>query len=170
MWASRGRCRSPRPAACTPARRCGAPGRSSSPSRVSKTGTRSSERWALSVHSDIACQPAIILQARLLKKANIHVEEDLSKRTRENRAELRKFMRKVNYDSCNLSGLWMTQASHYERGYFVLLWVVEFWMIFPLLFVSLTLYFIASKLSLLSHRSNSLKVLSDNPDSRESMF
>ena len=35
------------------------------------------------------------MKARLLKKANIHVEEDLSKRTRENRAELRKFMRQV---------------------------------------------------------------------------
>ena len=35
-------------------------------------------------------------QARLLKKANVHVEEDLSKRTRENRAELRKFMRQVS--------------------------------------------------------------------------
>ena len=35
------------------------------------------------------------VKARLLKKANIHVEEDLSKRTRENRAELRKFMRQV---------------------------------------------------------------------------
>ena len=31
----------------------------------------------------------------MLKKANVHVEEDLSKRTRENRAELRKFMRQV---------------------------------------------------------------------------
>jgi hypothetical protein len=31
----------------------------------------------------------------MLKKANIHVEEDLSKRTRENRTELRKFMRQV---------------------------------------------------------------------------
>ena len=62
-------------------------------------------RKVSSVHANIACQPAIILQARLLKKANIHVEEDLSKRTRENRAELRKFMRKVNYDSFNLSGL-----------------------------------------------------------------
>ena len=31
----------------------------------------------------------------MLKKANIHVEEDLSKRTRENRNELRKFMRQV---------------------------------------------------------------------------
>ena len=47
----------------------------------------------------------ILLQARLLKKANIHVEEDLSKRTRENRAELRKFMRKVNYAPYNLSSL-----------------------------------------------------------------
>ena len=36
-----------------------------------------------------------LLQARMLKKANIHVEEDLSKRTRENRTELRKFMRQV---------------------------------------------------------------------------
>ena len=62
-------------------------------------------RKVSSVHSDIACQLAILLQARLLKKANIHVEEDLSKRTRENRAELRKFMRKVNYDSYNLSNL-----------------------------------------------------------------
>ena len=35
-------------------------------------------------------------KARLLKKANVHVEEDLSKRTRENRAELRKFMRQVS--------------------------------------------------------------------------
>ena len=59
-------------------------------------------RKVSSVHANIACQPAIILQARLLKKANIHVEEDLSKRTRENRAELRKFMRKVNYASFNL--------------------------------------------------------------------
>ena len=33
----------------------------------------------------------------MLKKANVHVEEDLSKRTRENRAELRKFMRQVYY-------------------------------------------------------------------------
>ena len=32
----------------------------------------------------------------MLKKANVHVEEDLSKRTRENRAELRKFMRQVS--------------------------------------------------------------------------
>ena len=31
----------------------------------------------------------------MLKRANVHVEEDLSKRTRENRAELRKFMRQV---------------------------------------------------------------------------
>ena len=31
----------------------------------------------------------------MLKKANIHVDEDLSKRTRENRNELRKFMRQV---------------------------------------------------------------------------
>ena len=38
----------------------------------------------------------IVTQARMLKKANVHVEEDLSKRTRENRAELRKFMRQVN--------------------------------------------------------------------------
>ena len=36
------------------------------------------------------------IEARLLKKANVHVEEDLSKRTRENRAELRKFMRQVS--------------------------------------------------------------------------
>ena len=36
-----------------------------------------------------------VIQARMLKKANVHVEEDLSKRTRENRAELRKFMRQV---------------------------------------------------------------------------
>ena len=42
--------------------------------------------------------PPFRFQARLLKKANIHVEEDLSKRTRENRAELRKFMRKVSKD------------------------------------------------------------------------
>ena len=38
----------------------------------------------------------LLSQARLLKKANVHVEEDLSKRTRENRAELRKFMRQVS--------------------------------------------------------------------------
>ena len=38
----------------------------------------------------------LVSQARLLKKANVHVEEDLSKRTRENRAELRKFMRQVS--------------------------------------------------------------------------
>ena len=37
----------------------------------------------------------ILVQARMLKRANVHVEEDLSKRTRENRAELRKFMRQV---------------------------------------------------------------------------
>ena len=43
----------------------------------------------------------LLSQARLLKKANVHVEEDLSKRTRENRAELRKFMRQV---SCGLRG------------------------------------------------------------------
>ena len=43
----------------------------------------------------------LLSQARLLKKANVHVEEDLSKRTRENRAELRKFMRQV---SCGLGG------------------------------------------------------------------
>ena len=43
----------------------------------------------------------LLSQARLLKKANVHVEEDLSKRTRENRAELRKFMRQV---SCGQGG------------------------------------------------------------------
>jgi len=37
----------------------------------------------------------ILRKARMLKKANVHVEEDLSKRTRENRTELRKFMRQV---------------------------------------------------------------------------
>ena len=38
----------------------------------------------------------VFRQAKMLKKgANIDVTEDLSKRTRENRAELRKFMRKV---------------------------------------------------------------------------
>ena len=50
--------------------------------------------------SSVGCKEfvSIILlsQARLLKKANVHVEEDLSKRTRENRAELRKFMRQVS--------------------------------------------------------------------------
>ena len=50
----------------------------------------------LCVHNMLRVNPPFRLQARLLKKANIHVEEDLSKRTRENRAELRKFMRKVN--------------------------------------------------------------------------
>ncbi|XP_023325625.1 uncharacterized protein LOC111699245 [Eurytemora carolleeae] len=37
----------------------------------------------------------VLRKARMLKKANIHVEEDLSKRTRENRNELRKFMRQI---------------------------------------------------------------------------
>ena len=38
----------------------------------------------------------VFRQTKMLKKgANIDVTEDLSKRTRENRAELRKFMRKV---------------------------------------------------------------------------
>ena len=43
-------------------------------------------------------------QARLLKKANVHVEEDLSKRTRENRAELRKFMRQVSQSVAGRGG------------------------------------------------------------------
>lgn len=37
----------------------------------------------------------VLRQAKLLKKANVDVTEDLSKRTRECRQELRKFMRKV---------------------------------------------------------------------------
>ena len=43
----------------------------------------------------------VFRQAKMLKKgANIDVTEDLSKRTRENRAELRKFMRKVLIERC----------------------------------------------------------------------
>lgn len=38
----------------------------------------------------------VLRQAKALKKANIDVSEDFSKRTRENRQELRKFMRKVS--------------------------------------------------------------------------
>ena len=50
----------------------------------------------------------VFRQAKMLKKgANIDVTEDLSKRTRENRAELRKFMRKVRYLLRN----WNTQRS-----------------------------------------------------------
>ena len=51
----------------------------------------------------------LLSQARLLKKANVHVEEDLSKRTRENRAELRKFMRQVSsqlWAAVGCCGLW----------------------------------------------------------------
>ena len=51
-----------------------------------------------------------VIQARMLKKANVHVEEDLSKRTRENRAELRKFMRQVE----------LLQLTVYTRLYHIL--------------------------------------------------
>ena len=37
----------------------------------------------------------VLRKGNLLKGSNIHISEDLSKRTRESRAELRKYMRKV---------------------------------------------------------------------------
>ena len=37
----------------------------------------------------------VLRKGKLSKNSNIHISEDLSKRTRETRAELRKFMRKV---------------------------------------------------------------------------
>ena len=40
----------------------------------------------------------VLRMAKVLKKANVIVTEDLSKRTRESRQELRKFMRQVRID------------------------------------------------------------------------
>ena len=37
----------------------------------------------------------VLRKGKLSKNTNIHISEDLSKRTRETRAELRKFMRKI---------------------------------------------------------------------------
>ena len=37
----------------------------------------------------------VLRKVKVLKKAKIHVEEDLSKKSRENRTELRKFMRQI---------------------------------------------------------------------------
>ena len=39
------------------------------------------------------------LQAKLLKKVGIYVEEDLTKGTKEKRSELRKYARQVKYNS-----------------------------------------------------------------------
>ena len=37
----------------------------------------------------------VLRKGKLSKNSNIHISEDISKRTRETRAELRKFMRKI---------------------------------------------------------------------------
>ena len=61
----------------------------------------------------------VLRLAKVLKKANVIVTEDLSKRTRESRQELRKFMRQVNtYRVCK-EKVYIYRVSHFEIVYFV---------------------------------------------------
>ena len=55
----------------------------------------SGSRPVLATFENFKDREEVLRKGKLSKNSNIHISEDLSKRTRETRAELRKFMRKI---------------------------------------------------------------------------